>query len=870
MMQNKDSSVLAALNELRDLIVARAETGEVGHAFIMLQQAFDRLYVAYHEGKLDASAVLSSLISLRTSLASSSEDSTGLRVGGLSFRDKVLSRNYRFLAERLLSETRGSWDSRKLELAQSSIAHIASHGGSAEAADLVGSLQARLSESVWTAGFELAETRSQLDEASQSFEASLMSFLAEREQREQGTLSVDDSERELLKSETHSTLRAALSQADAARLRHRVANVSLTHAELLSSEAELKRAEEESLRQRMVLEKSKADRDAAERIAQASEAIRLAGRELLSADYKQLGKIQQEVLMAVRDAGNLIDASEIDDRLEVLSHKGSADSVDDFGHRLDSLQGIVAQLSADGRMGARFGRFEHALSGLRHRQQMLASISSFSVEAPLPQYAQALQDQSFVLEARAMYEQQLMRFERDASAGTSAAEMLKALDYDVVEPNFTVSQRQVPQVQAQTSPLLSSQWRSVDIAMKRVRHIAQSSQSGDVGLYAPLAGAEQSLAANQAVSIADNASPFFVPMATIYSEDARRSNRLMSDAKQLAYHPSLRADMGFASPKYQIDELSARPLFKRVRFNRDDKESAEFLPMLYRVADIKMKGASSAAPLRKSARRDLDLSSVNLDLIKTIESQFDNSMAARTNDGIDGIANQAGQYMGDKFDSHKRVIQSVSNWVENRHDQRRMASDTASLAQTGRMNNAQMETSLRTEGTGLPTGVQRKLQPFLGFDISKVKVFSGPIADMASDAMGAQAFTLGKNIFFGKKKLDFNTPEGLGLLAHELLHTSHFNSGSSVDSKESEAEAIEARVKSAFGSGSPRDLAVEGDRSAPKQIDQKSSTIGDLPPNSVGHRHNLTSEVVFDDITRRVLDMLTESVNKHKERKGGE
>lgn len=584
MMQDRDSSVLMALEELRNSITERSETIDDARAAIMLQQAFDRLYVAYSTGQVDASEVMSKVETLRHSLQSSPENSAGLRVGGMGFRDKVLSRNHRILAERLLSEERGRWDARKLELVQSSIAHIASHGSTAEADDLALSLQTRLSDSVWTSGFELADTRSQLDEASQSLETALASFLARREHGEHGELQTDDDVRELLKPETKEVLRAALSGADVDVLRARVSDASLARAELTRSETELRAAEELHLRQRLEIQKKKAHSDAAERIAQASESVRGAGLELLSGEYQALAKIQRELLLAARDADIGVDKAKIEAKFDGLSQEGAGDSVEDLGQRLAILGDIAAHLSSTGKLD--LSGLERSLFNLKHRQHMLASVLEFSVDSDVSESKQGFQDQAFILEARTMYEQQLVRFERDASAGAAAAEMLKAFDYDVDRPRRFVPEQSTEPTQSVTTPLLASQWRSIDAAVKRVHHIAQSSQSGELGLYAPLAGAEHSASARRAVQIADKATPFVVASPSIQREDLKRSNRLLSDAKQLAYHPSVRADMGFAGRRYQIDDASARPLFKRVRFNRDDKDTAKFLPALYRVADI--------------------------------------------------------------------------------------------------------------------------------------------------------------------------------------------------------------------------------------------------------------------------------------------
>ena len=140
----------------------------------------------------------------------------------------------------------------------------------------------------------------------------------------------------------------------------------------------------------------------------------------------------------------------------------------------------------------------------------------------------------------------------------------------------------------------------------------------------------------------------------------------------------------------------------------------------------------------------------------------------------------------------------------------------------------------------------------------------------AAEAMGAHAFTLGKSIFLGQNKLDFSSPEGLGLLAHELLHTSHFGSGDSVDSKEQAAEAMEARVKQAFGSGGNMNLALEkdSDKKTTGMADQRSSTLGTIKSNSVGARPSYDVEEVFDAVCLKVIDLMVESFKRECEREG--
>jgi hypothetical protein len=55
---------------------------------------------------------------------------------------------------------------------------------------------------------------------------------------------------------------------------------------------------------------------------------------------------------------------------------------------------------------------------------------------------------------------------------------------------------------------------------------------------------------------------------------------------------------------------------------------------------------------------------------------------------------------------------------------------------------------------------------------------------MAS-ALGAQAFTLGNDIFFGEHRFQPQTPSGQRLLAHELVHTIQQTGGSEGSSSRS-------------------------------------------------------------------------------------
>jgi hypothetical protein len=69
----------------------------------------------------------------------------------------------------------------------------------------------------------------------------------------------------------------------------------------------------------------------------------------------------------------------------------------------------------------------------------------------------------------------------------------------------------------------------------------------------------------------------------------------------------------------------------------------------------------------------------------------------------------------------------------------------------------------------IPETSRRFLQPLLGFDLATARIHQGAVAEQATAALNAQALTSEQNIFLSAGH-DKNTPEDLGLLAHELTH----------------------------------------------------------------------------------------------------
>ncbi len=77
---------------------------------------------------------------------------------------------------------------------------------------------------------------------------------------------------------------------------------------------------------------------------------------------------------------------------------------------------------------------------------------------------------------------------------------------------------------------------------------------------------------------------------------------------------------------------------------------------------------------------------------------------------------------------------------------------------------------LRSPGQVLDSATQAFMEPRFGHDFSQVRVHTDARAGESADAVGATAYTVGKDVVFGREKYDPHTTRGRELLAHELAH----------------------------------------------------------------------------------------------------
>lgn len=107
-------------------------------------------------------------------------------------------------------------------------------------------------------------------------------------------------------------------------------------------------------------------------------------------------------------------------------------------------------------------------------------------------------------------------------------------------------------------------------------------------------------------------------------------------------------------------------------------------------------------------------------------------------------------------------------------------------------------------GTSPSPAIKNKLAGVMGFDISQARLHTGPAAATAARMMRAEAFTIGRDVFFGANKYDPTSPKGLGLIAHEITHVGQqlglqgdkirFATKSGGDDMEQEAQEVGERV----------------------------------------------------------------------------
>lgn len=91
-----------------------------------------------------------------------------------------------------------------------------------------------------------------------------------------------------------------------------------------------------------------------------------------------------------------------------------------------------------------------------------------------------------------------------------------------------------------------------------------------------------------------------------------------------------------------------------------------------------------------------------------------------------------------------------------------------------------VEQTLGEGGRPLDGGVRKDMEQRFAHDFSQVRVHTGQRAAQSADEVGAQAYTVGRDVVFGERQFAPASNAGRQLLAHELTHVVQQGGGNSV------------------------------------------------------------------------------------------
>jgi hypothetical protein len=115
--------------------------------------------------------------------------------------------------------------------------------------------------------------------------------------------------------------------------------------------------------------------------------------------------------------------------------------------------------------------------------------------------------------------------------------------------------------------------------------------------------------------------------------------------------------------------------------------------------------------------------------------------------------------------------------------------------------------SLSSGGQPLPASIREFFEPRFGYDFSQVRVHNGSFAAELGRIMNAQAFTIGKDIVFGKSHSSIESPEERSLFAHELTHVIQQSQGK-IQKINSKAMGGQLGIKNMDKNYSPKKVEV--------------------------------------------------------------
>jgi hypothetical protein len=129
-------------------------------------------------------------------------------------------------------------------------------------------------------------------------------------------------------------------------------------------------------------------------------------------------------------------------------------------------------------------------------------------------------------------------------------------------------------------------------------------------------------------------------------------------------------------------------------------------------------------------------------------------------------------------------------------------------------------------GSPLPESVRQEMEGFFGAGLDDVRVHTDGEAAALSRELGAQAFTVGRNVFFAEGKYNPGSREGQALLAHELTHVGQ-QAGFEAPAAQRQSEEEEEKVQTALA---PEELEAEGKPEEKPKPEEEFAPAKEKPP----------------------------------------
>jgi hypothetical protein len=176
----------------------------------------------------------------------------------------------------------------------------------------------------------------------------------------------------------------------------------------------------------------------------------------------------------------------------------------------------------------------------------------------------------------------------------------------------------------------------------------------------------------------------------------------------------------------------------------------------------------------------------------------------------------------------------------------------------------------RNSGQSLEPEIRTRMEKSFGQDLSKVRTHQDSKADNLCRELGATAFSTGEDIFFNGENYQPDTPEGNGLLAHELTHVIQQSSTgisrvsgimNPADNAEREAQDISKAL-------------VEGNNQKPVCIRENTNLLARQAAATTGTEEGPSAEVAETEIESLIIEeeemgviinFITEEVDNYKE-----